>query len=186
MNVFSGLDSVEVWRNEVWELCQPLHCARHEFAVGVAVNRIYAVGGFITPHPTKHLSLEIYNPDRESWEIRRTERARGGSDFGIAVVNEKIYGFDGGQKPRQTTYFDPVRNTMQNWRIKIASFPDHVHSFDVAALNGMVYLVGQTGTANYFASFNTETFVWKTLPNKPLGQGRDLAKIAIIRHVFEN
>ena len=159
--------SAEVYdaNEDRWYMLQDMSYSRRNCGVGVLDKRLYVVGGLGEPRNDKERwgylsSLEMYEPDSDSWIERRpmpTPRDR----IGVAAVDGKLYvagGFFWSRSTAETypdgprTYFKYALKTLEvydpqtdTWeRRKDMPKPSTVSG--AAAIDGKLYIVRNAST----------------------------------------
>ena len=137
------LSSVEEFDPETnkWNAKSSMADKRSSFQAEVINGKIFAIGG----NDGKAIkSVEEYNPETDKW-TEKAPMSTTRTDHRTAVINGKIYAIGG--YSIETGYlssveeYDPESNT---WTPKapIPVAPGKIRLFEVAALNGKIYVIG--------------------------------------------
>ena len=135
---------------EVWSSAPDIPTARNSHATAVIDGKIYVVGGRqFTEQPNGEYasvnvaSLEVYDPEVESWEtLAPLPQAAGG--ITAAVVDGKLYVFGGEQwVPEQAVIaeawvYDPA---VDQWAV-VPDMPTPRHGIAAGAIGNQIYVIG--------------------------------------------
>lgn len=128
-------------KTDTWTQKTPMPTPRHFFAVATYQNKIYCIGGWISPGVYTNVN-EVYNPTTDSWETKTPMPTRR-TGLDANTVNDKIFLIGGRIEDNETTVFlndvyDPVTDS---WTQKAPSIYA-VTSYASAALDGKIYVIG--------------------------------------------
>jgi hypothetical protein len=138
---------------------------RDNFAIAVANDKIYAIGGY--SYDNGYLStVEEYNPVTNTWTIKANMLiAR--SKFAIGVVNNKIYAIGGRISDSSFTAvveeYNPVTNT---WMAK-PDMPISISNPTIGVLNNKIYVFEDYYSNSIVREYDPETDVWITKSKVP-------------------
>jgi N-acetylneuraminic acid mutarotase len=149
-NDWQGLHVVEEYDpvTDNWESKTDMPTARASMATIVVNGGIYAIGGISAGGLGNGTvsKVERYNPGNDSWLITETtDMPQGRSHFGDAVLNEKIYVFDGWggtyAQPIELTsvlMHDPITGV---W-LKTTEMPTTRQGTTAHQIDGKIYVIG--------------------------------------------
>ncbi len=134
--------------------------AEREMAAAFVNNRIYRTGGFKTGSASSNMTEE-YNPDTDTWQIRRNMQ-KDRQDHGMVAMNGRIYVYGGEGMGTSIEEYNP---STDSWRIiKEVSPVDTRHHIEGCVIDDKIYwLRGST-----FEVFDPLTGELSQLPNRPI------------------
>ncbi|MFQ6041883.1 MAG: kelch repeat-containing protein [Candidatus Poribacteria bacterium] len=141
------LSTVEVYDpvTKSWNVAADMQTPRSGFAVAVANNKIYAIGGW-NPGNRVLSTIEVYDPATDTWSaVAPMPTAR--AYLTAAAVNNRIYAIGGyvinpatglEESSSIVEMYDPVSNTWST----VVSMPTARDRLAAAAVNDRIYAIG--------------------------------------------
>jgi N-acetylneuraminic acid mutarotase len=121
----------------VWTELAPLPTDQHGAAGGAIHGRIYVAGGFDCSLGRSVVTTRAYDPRTDSWSLRASMPP--GLGYKSTVLDGKLYV----ASTPTSAVFDPEADS---WHLA-ASLPEPVGAGGAAAVHGVLYVVGQVGSA---------------------------------------
>ncbi|QNL18941.1 hypothetical protein HXX25_06020 [Hyphobacterium sp. CCMP332] len=184
-----------------WRRAPELPDARAGLAAVEMNGRVYAAGGSGLTEPNS--TVEVYDPSTMQW-VDDTALPRGLERFGFAAVNGRLYaagGYAASDRAVNDTgafgefrrpEFEPLRPSADMWSLnplegiwqRETSMPGPKASFQLIALNGLLYAIGgEDGTDGVFV-FDPEARSWAILAAPSEITRRGAAAVALNDRIY--
>ena len=134
----SNLNEIYDPATDTWLYGKPIPTAVSSYASVVIDNKIYVIGGLLSPQGAWTNLTQVYDPKTDSWSLRRSPPLS--ANFAIAEATtgvmspKRIYLFDNSK----TQVYDPEKDVWDNGR----SMPTSRFFFAVAVVNDKLYAIG--------------------------------------------
>ena len=151
-----------------WITRAPMPSKRGGFAVAVAYNKIYVIGGVEAEGGSTLADRNYeYDPITDTWTERAPMPTRR-SLFPAATVNNKIYAI-GGVPEGTVEEYDPLTDT---WTKKGSPLPNYVGYVSATALNNKIYVMGgyPSGGGKLNQVYDPLTDTWELKADLPTGR----------------
>lgn len=153
-----------------WLPRAPMTRSRACFASCVVGERIYVAGGLVKPYDDSTCTKEVeyYSTSEDEWtSVTAMPDCR--RSFRLVLVNDRMYAV-GGDRARSVIWIDSLFPN-NAWSIQMANLPTELMSYDVFALGGQIYVVGETFPrvpGAIFRKLQLEDYVWEDVVPPPV------------------
>jgi N-acetylneuraminic acid mutarotase len=164
-----ALASTSYAAEDTWTRKADMPTARWGLSTAVVDGKIYSIGGGQSPYGTYMSTVEVYDPETDTWTTGKADMPTGRAFAGASVVNGKIYVVGGSPGPEASTSsveeYDPATDT---WTRK-TNMPTARNVLSTSAVNGKIYAIGGAYTTNPAAveEYDPATDTWTKKANMP-------------------
>lgn len=157
-----------------WEPVAGLAVPRDDFVSAVVDGEIWVMGGMTGDRGNRLDSIEVYDPEADTWTTSEITMPRGLASFEGAAIGDDIYVFGGLDADTKPTAFSAVLETdTGRWR-DLPPLPTARYAHTVTEHEGRIYVVGGESVAGVVPTvdvFDPRTGRWSQGEDMPDARG---------------
>lgn len=143
----SSSSPVPVADAPAWEPVAGLTVPRDDFVSAVVDDRIWVMGGMTGDRGNRLDSIEVYDPQADSWTTSEITMPVGLASFEGAALGDDIYVFGGLDADTKPTAFSAVLDTGTGRWQNLPPLPTARYAHTVTEHEGKIYVVGGESVA---------------------------------------
>jgi|GEM_PF-2399014 len=158
------------FQQDAWSTVTPLTIPRAKHSSCVYGGKIFAFGGWDSTNNSAVASVEMYDPEANTW-TPRAAMSRENFDMQCVTVNDRVFVIGGGYNDDRYEVYDPL---LDRWEEGGSLSIPRTHGFAAAVLGGNIYLFGDPWCSfakncdpNRVDLFDIAKLTWKTIHPMP-------------------